>query len=70
MPSRGKARKTGIREDIRPGALAAARTGEFDRQREEQRQVAADPVGDVDRPVGALDRDVDVGAEDQLAGGR
>ena len=35
-------------------------------QREQQRQVAPDRVRDVDRPVGVVDRHVDVGAEDQL----
>ena len=67
-PTRGKARKTGVREDIIPVVLPAPE-GRVGRQREQQRQVAADPVGDVDRPVGALDRDVDVGAEDQLLAG-
>ena len=48
-----------------PGPLPAPE-GRVRRQGEQQRQVAPDPVGDVDRPVGALDRHVDVGAEDQL----
>src|SRR5665809_14848 len=38
-------------------------------QREQHGDVAADPVRDVDRLVRAADRDVDVGAEDQLLAG-
>ncbi len=68
MPSRGKARKTGVRADIIP-VVCPRQKGEFDRQGQEQRQVAPDAVGDVDGAVGALDRHVDVGAEDELAPG-
>ena len=53
-----------MREEIIPVRLAAQerRVGG---QRQQQRQVAADAVGDVDRAIGALDRDVHVRAEDQ-----
>ena len=61
----GKPRKTGVREDIIPVTLPAPQR-RVRRHPEQQRQVAADPVGDVDRLLGVVDADVDVGAEDQL----
>ena len=65
MPTRGKPRKTGVRADIIPVSLPR-QSGEFEDIAEQQREVAADAVGDVDRLVGVVDADVDVGAEDQL----
>ena len=41
-------------------------SGELRGHAEQQRQIAAHPVGDVDRLLGVVDADVDVGAEDQL----
>ena len=65
MPTRGKARKIGVRVDSRPVA-SARQNGELARQREQHRQVHAHPVGDVDGLVGVVDADVDVHPEDQL----
>ena len=64
-PTRGNARKIGVRVDIRPVASAAPerRVGA---QREQDRQVDAHAVGDVDRLVGVVEPDVDVQAEDEL----
>ena len=64
-PERGKAEKTICREE-RARRLAAPerRAG---RERQELRQVDQEPVRDVDRLVGVVDRRVHVHAEDQLA---
>ena len=51
-----------------PGRVAAPKR-RVRRQSQEQRQVAPDPVGDVDGAVRAVDRHVNVGTEDQLAPG-
>ena len=64
-PTRGKARKTGVRDGHHPRRLAAPER-RVRRHPEQQRQVAAHPVGDVDRLLRVVDADVDVGAEDQL----
>ena len=65
MPTRGNARKIGIRVDIRPGAVGAPER-RVRRQRQQHRHVDAHPVGDVDRLLGVVDADVDVHPEDEL----
>ena len=65
IPTRGNARKIGVRVDTRPGRVGAPerRVGA---QREQHGQVDAHPVGDVDGLVGVVDADVDVHPEDEL----
>jgi hypothetical protein len=68
MPTRGKARKIGVRVDSRP-VRSPRQNGGVGAQREEHRHVHAHPVGDVDRLVGVVDADVDVHPEDELLTG-
>ena len=65
MPTRGNAWKSGVRAEARPGvaALPERRVGG---QREQQRQVAAHPVHQVDRGVGVGDAHVHVEREGGL----
>ena len=51
MPTRGNARKIGIRVEARPES-SPRQYGELADQREQDRHVHAHPVGDVDRLVG------------------
>ena len=68
MPTRGNARKIGIRTEARP-VSSPRQYGEFADQREQDRHVHPHPVGDVDRLVGVVEPDVDVQAEDDLLAG-
>ena len=68
MPTRGNARKIGIRVEARP-VSSPRQYGELARQREQDRHVHAHPVGDVDRLVGVVEADVDVQPEDDLLAG-
>ena len=60
--------KIGVRVDIRPVGTPR-QNGELAREREQDRQVHAHPVGDVDRLLGVVDADVHVQAEQQLLPG-
>ena len=68
MPTRGKARKIGVRVESRP-VWSPRQKGELRRQRQQQRQVHAHPVGHVDGLVGVVDAHVHVDAEDELLAG-
>ena len=66
MPTRGKARKIGVRVETQAGARPPRQKGELALRASSTGEVHAHPVGDVDRLVGVVDADVDVHAEDQL----
>ena len=68
MPTRGKARKIGVRVEARPVA-SARQNGELADSAEQHGHVHPHPVGHVDRLVGIVDADVDVHAEDELLAG-
>ena len=65
MPTRGKARKIGVRVDSRP-VFAARQNGELADSASRSGEVHAHPVGHVDRLVGIVEAHVHVDAEDQL----
>ena len=65
MPTRGKARKIGVRVESRP-VLSPRQNGEFPDSASSSGSVHAHPVGHVDGLVGVVHAHVHVDAEDDL----